>query len=131
MDNLAKVVNAHYSPGQVQPCIKTNRGVDIASRVSGATFAFRIALAYKSGGVAKRFERVIPVSESIVETAPTDPRSIILDAPIDVSEFGNPDPGTVLTAMVSVQITDASGGIVSCCPVEVTSLNVPLSSIPR
>jgi hypothetical protein len=124
MENLASFIalTSGGRPNTVIPCIKVLRGIDVASRQQGATFALQFSIAYQSGGqtVSQSFGGVIKNTtiHNQIDNMWTDIHTptVELRAPADA--------GTMYDCSVKITITDSAGSVIDTSLLDTQSLRL-------
>lgn len=123
MDNPARIIAIVVSDGQIQPCIRILRGLNVASREQGATFSLRMAFSYFSGGVhvpSVYSEQQISETQFLENLDSQWSR-----ARGDAVRIGpTPDPRSPVICTVQTSIKDRAGNIVNMGTAETTSFTV-------
>jgi hypothetical protein len=122
MDNSAKILNVLVSNGVIQPCIRVNRAIYVASTEAPAAFDLEMSFSYLSRGNPV----VVPHRERVSATAFVDNLDTrwvqVRGTAVRVTQ--PPDrPGT-MTCTVIVTIKDRTGTRIEQCNAEVTAINV-------
>jgi hypothetical protein len=120
--DLASVVVITVSNGELVPCLKVHRGIDIASRQQGATFVLQSTYSYTSAGVVVTTPPV-NVLEKVtkIQGESRDPLYLEVMQPA-VALNPAPDAGTQYTCTATVTITGVAGNVIQCSDVVTTVL---------
>jgi len=114
MENLASVDKIMVNAGQLTPCIKILRGIDVAARQQGAKFVVQLSFTYDDarGGVVT----ISPTDVLISKTRNiegTDPMWVDVMAP-PFTLPADPAVGSRFTCNAVITIATASGRAVEC-----------------
>lgn len=119
MDNLAIVDKISLNNGLLIPCIRILRGIQIAARQQNATFVIEMSFRYQSGGreVSTELLKVPIKATKGVEDPTQDPMFCRVRAP-DIELRDAPDAGTSFACDATITITQVSGVVTPCSPID-------------
>jgi hypothetical protein len=124
MDNLARVVAVTVQGNQLQPCLRVNRGIYVASHDHGAKFKIELCFTYTSGGTQiGPINLTVPVSNTTFRHV-LDTRNIRAQGPT-VGIHSHPDRGTPIVCTARLIILDGSGAQVEVGNAATTSFKAP------
>lgn len=125
MDNLAIVSKITFSNGELTPCIRILRGIQLASRQQNAQFALEMSFSYPSNGVEVSTEKVKVLINKTrgVEDPTPDPVWCEVTAPA-ITLTQAPDRGALYTCNALITITAVSGIVTPCGDVDSTRLQI-------
>lgn len=117
MENLASIDKIMIKAGQLTPCIKLLRGLDIAARQQGAKFVIKMSFSYQSRGEE--------VSTGDINVLVKDTRGVESRDPMwqdfmasPIALAAPPDEGTRFACRATVTITGVTGIPTPCSDVD-------------
>ena len=125
MDNLASFARLITGtiPGTVVPCIKILSGINIASRQQNAAFGLQVSFVYQSGGVVVQSATYGGLIKLSTFHQQIDSMWVDIHTPqLDLKP--TPDAGTTFACSVKMTITDATGALVDCSPLDTQVLRI-------
>ena len=122
MDNSAKILNVLVSNGIIQPCIRVNRAIYVASTESPAPFDLEMSFSYLSRGnpvVVQHQQRIS--ATTFVDNL--DTRWVqVRGAQVRVTQ--QPDQPATMTCTIIATIRDRTGTRIEQCNAEVTAIPI-------